>query len=89
MLVTVYEYEQNPSRGVGGVVHTRFRVVSTFILFGGEGINRFDMCIQWSHVIYSVVITQQSNPPISQFSRPCDKFTSVWSMFVYNNYSYM
>jgi len=27
------------------------------------------MCIQWTHVIYSVVITQQSNPPISQFSR--------------------
>ena len=29
MLVTVYEYEQNPSRGVGGVAHTRFRVVRT------------------------------------------------------------
>ena len=31
MLVTVCEYEQNPSRGVGGVVHTRFRVVRTYI----------------------------------------------------------
>jgi len=29
MLVTVYGYEQNPLRGVGGVVHTRFRVVQT------------------------------------------------------------
>jgi len=26
------------------------------------------MCIQWTRVIYSVVITRQSNPPISQFS---------------------
>jgi len=29
MLVTVYGYEQNPSRGVGGVAHTSFRVVHT------------------------------------------------------------
>jgi len=26
MLVTVHEYEQNPSRGVGGVAHTIFGV---------------------------------------------------------------
>ena len=37
-----------------------------------------------SHVLYSVVITRQSNPPISQFSSPCTEFKSVWSMFVYN-----
>ena len=30
MLVTVCEYEQNISRGVGGVAHTRFRVVRTY-----------------------------------------------------------
>ena len=30
MLVTVYGYEQNPSRGVGGVAHTRFRDVRTY-----------------------------------------------------------
>ena len=41
-------------------------------------------CIQWTRVLYSVVITQQSNPPISQFNRPCYECTSVWSMFVYN-----
>ena len=29
MLVTVCGYEQNPSRGVGGVAHTGFRVVRT------------------------------------------------------------
>ena len=29
MLVTVCEYEQNPSRSVGGVAHTRVWVVST------------------------------------------------------------
>ena len=40
------------------------------------------LCIQWTHVPYSVVIT--SYPPISQFSSPCIEFTSVWSMFVYN-----
>ena len=39
--------------------------------------------IQWTRVLYSVVITHQSNPPISQFNSPCTEFTSVWSMFVY------
>ena len=34
--------------------------------------------------VYSVVITGQSNPPISQFNSPCNDFTSFWSMFVYN-----
>jgi len=45
--------------------------------------NRCYMCIQWTQVLYSVVITQQSNPPISQFNRWCNDFTSVLSMFVY------
>jgi len=30
--------------------------------------------------IFSVVITQQFNPPISQFSRPYYEIRSVWSM---------
>ena len=30
------------------------------------------MCIQWTRV----VITVQSNPPISQFNSPCNEFTS-------------
>ena len=34
------------------------------------------MCIQWKRVLYS-------NPPISQFNSLCNKFTSIWSMFVY------
>jgi len=34
------------------------------------------------HVIF--VITRQSNPPISTFSKPRNKFTSVWSMFPCN-----
>ena len=42
------------------------------------------MCIQWTHVLYSVVITLQSNPPISQFNSLCNEFLSVWTMFVYN-----
>ena len=29
-------------------------------------------------------ITRQSNPPISQFNRPCHVFKSVWSMFLCN-----
>jgi len=41
------------------------------------------MCIQWTRV----VITRQYNPPISQFNSPCQEFTRVWSMFVYNNVS--
>ena len=42
------------------------------------------MCMQLTRVLYSVVLTRQSNPPISQFNSPCNEFTSVWSMFVYN-----
>ena len=33
--------------------------------------------IQWTHVLYLVVITRQSNPPISQFNSLCNEFTSV------------
>ena len=44
------------------------------------------MCIHWTHVLYSVVITRQSNPPISQFNSPCNEFTSVRSMFVCNSF---
>jgi len=42
------------------------------------------MSIEWTRVIYSLVITRQSNPPISQFNSPCNEFTSFWSMFLYN-----
>ena len=42
------------------------------------------MYIQWTRVLYSVVLTRQSNPPISHFNSPCNEFKSVWSMFVYN-----
>jgi len=45
------------------------------------------MGIQWTRVLYSVVITRQSNPPISQFNSRYNEFTSFWSMFVYNTYS--
>ena len=38
------------------------------------------MCIQWTCVLYSVVITGQCNPPISKYSNPCNEFKSVWSM---------
>ena len=46
--------------------------------------NRCYMCIQWTRVLYSGVLTRHSNPSISKFSRPCNEFTSVWSLFVYN-----
>ena len=45
------------------------------------------MCIQWTRVLYSIVITWQSSPPISQFNSMCNAFTSVWSMLVYNTFS--
>jgi len=45
------------------------------------------MCIQWTRVLYSVVITRQSNLPISQFNSLCNEFTSFGSMFEYNNNS--
>ena len=41
-------------------------------------------CVYNEHVLYSVVITWKSNPPISQFNSLCNEFTSVWSMFLYN-----
>ena len=47
--------------------------------------NRCYMCIQWTRVLYSVVITRQCNPHISQINSLCNKLTSFWSMFVYNN----
>ena len=47
--------------------------------------NRCYMCIQWTRVIYSGVITWQSYPLISQFNSLCNEFTSVWSMLVYAN----
>jgi len=34
------------------------------------------MCIQWTSVLYSVVLTRQYNPSISQFNSPCNEFTS-------------
>ena len=46
------------------------------------------MCIHWTLVLYPVVITRPSNPPISQFNSPCNEFTSFWSMFVYNTMFY-
>ena len=42
-------------------------------------------CVYNWHMFYTLfVITWQSNPPVSQFNCPCNEFTSVWSMFVYN-----
>ena len=46
-----------------GPMHHKIGVTSTY------------MCIQWTRVLYSVEITQQSNPPISQFSRLYKEFT--------------
>ena len=42
------------------------------------------MCIQWALAIDSVVITRQSNPPISKFNKLCNEFMSVWLMFPCN-----
>ena len=42
------------------------------------------MCLLWTRVLYSIVKTRQSNPPISQFNNPCNEFPSFWSMFEYN-----
>ena len=44
-------------------------------------------CVYNGHKIYSAVITRQSNPPISKFSRPCNEIMSVWSMFLCNTNS--
>ena len=43
--------------------------------------NRCYMCIQWTCVLYSVVITRQSNPSISQFNSPRNEFMSVGLMY--------
>jgi len=39
------------------------------------------MCIQWTCVLYSVVITRQSNPSISQFNSPRNEFMSIGLMY--------
>jgi len=42
-------------------------------------------CVYNGHyVLQSVVLTCQSNPPISQFSSLCNAFTSFYSMFSCN-----
>jgi len=39
------------------------------------------ICVFNGYKIYPpFVMTQQCNPPISHFSRPCNEFQSVWSM---------
>ena len=43
------------------------------------------MCIQWKRVLYSVVITWQSNPPISQFNSPCNA-VSGQSLYTINSH---
>ena len=45
--------------------------------------------IHWTWVIYSVVITWQSNPPISQFSIPCNECTWVSGQSSYAVLSYV
>jgi len=46
------------------------------------------MCIKLTLDINIVVITRQSDPPISQFSRPYNEFKSIWSMFSCNMLCY-
>ena len=36
------------------------------------------------HVYILLLQHDKSNPPISKFSRPCNEFTGVWSMFPCN-----
>jgi len=36
--------------------------------------NRCYMCIQWTRVLYCVILIWQFNPPISQFNSPCNEF---------------
>ena len=40
-------------------------------------------CVFNGHVFYTIII-QQSIPPIPKFNRPCNEFTSVWSVFLCN-----
>ena len=51
-------------------MHCQIRVTH---LFNGQEI-----------IISSIIMTLQSNPPISQFNRLCNEFTSVWSMLQCN-----
>ena len=54
------------------------------------------MCIQWTCVLYSAVITRQSKPPISQFNRLCYEYMKVGQCLytinfnkTYRNVSYL
>jgi len=44
------------------------------------------MCIHRTRVLYSVVITRQSNQPISQFNSLCNEFTIVNGQCLYTIY---
>jgi len=78
-----------------GTVDSQFvqLVLFTYIQTRNYGINNMNLehITEWVLHVYSMgtryilnVITQQSNPSISKFSRLCNEFTSVWSMFPYN-----
>jgi len=57
-------------------------------LYGPMHYKLYVICVyKWTRVLYSVVITWQSNQPISQYNSPCNEFTSDWSMFVYNTHT--
>ena len=51
--------------------------------------NRCYIRIQWTCVLNSVVLTRQSNPPISQFISLWNEFSSVWSMILCNTDSHL
>jgi len=37
--------------------------------------------------VLTVLITRNSNPSYSKFSRSCNNFTSIWSMFTCKTYN--
>ena len=45
------------------------------------------MCIQWTCLLYSVVIALKFIPPISQLKSLCYEFTSVWFVYYFFKWS--
>ena len=58
------------------------QILPEYIIWTNALKNRWYMCIQWTRVLNSI---WQHDPHVSQFNSLCNEFTSVWSMFAYNN----
>jgi len=86
MLVTVYGFEQNPSSGVGGVAHARFRVVCTDGLPSQKHQNKFNSNSLVLKIFVRIIlfICMCINASVSPKYQACKQFRlNDYSMFAH------